>query len=115
MPELNMSHYLFLSERIELNQSLSLDSEWEVGLIKVVGFPSVSSVYCILSDRCKCSILNSRLLPVLRCVFVKRSVLKEVHLLTIYLFVSKTRIERVRIYIKDGNFEMSLNFKNRLN
>lgn len=115
-----MSHYLFLSGTspdftVELNQPLNLEGEWEVGLVEMVGFPSMSSLYYILSDLCEYRILNSHLLPVLRCIFAEHSFLKEVYLPTLYLPVSKTRIERVRIYIKDINFQISSNLNNTLN
>jgi hypothetical protein len=85
-----MSHYLFLSGAspditVELNQPLNLEEEWEVGIIEVVAVPSMSSLHYILSDLCEYGHLNSRLLPVLRCVFAKDSILNEVYLPTLYL------------------------------
>lgn len=95
-----ISHYLLLSGTppdftVELTQPLNLEGEWEVGLVEMVGFPPVSSLYYIL---CEYSVLNFHLLPVLlRCIFAERSFLKEVYLPTLYLPISKTRMQCVRI------------------
>lgn len=117
-----MSHYLFLSSEgkapfdftTELNQPLTLDGQWEVGLTEIIGFPSSSGVYYLLSDLCECSFINSRLLPVLRRLFTPDSFLEAMYHPIHYFPLSKNRIDRVRIYIKDRDFQNSLDFKQPL-
>lgn len=117
-----MSHYLFLSSEgkapfdftTELNQPLTLDGQWEVGLTEIIRFPSSSGVYYFLSDLCECSFINSRLLPVLRRLFTSDSFLEERYHPILYFPLSKNRIDRVRIYIKDRDFQNSLDFKHPL-
>lgn len=117
-----MSHYMFLSSEgkapfdftTELNQPLTLDGQWELGLMEIIGFPSSPGVYYLLSDLCECSFTNYRLLPVLCRLFSQDSFLEERYHHILYFPLSKNRIDRVRTYIKDRDFQNSLDFKQPL-
>lgn len=57
---------------------------------------------------------NYRLLPVLRRLFTPDSFLEERYPHILYFPLSKNRIDRVRIYIKDRDFQNVLDFKQPL-
>ena len=96
---------------IRFSSPIILRGQWEVGLVDITGYPSVSSVYYLFSDLCETNFVNSDRLPVLRRFLTNQAVLNTVFNPVAYVPVCKSVIEGVRIYIKDVNLQDHFDLK----
>ena len=96
---------------VRLNSPLILRGEWEVGLLDITGYPTVSGVHYIFCDLCDTSLVNSARLPLLRSLITTQSVLHSTFNPVAYVPVCKSVIEGIRIYIKDVNLRDHSDFQ----
>ena len=96
---------------VRFNSPIILQGQWEVGLVDITGYPSVSGVYYIFSDLCETNLINSESYPILRKIITSQSFLHYAFSPILYVPVCKNVIESVRIYIKDASLQDQSEFK----
>ena len=96
---------------MSFNIPITLQGQWEVGLVDITGHPSYSGVYYVCSDLCETNFVNSDSLPVLRRLFTTQSAFHREYSPVLYVPVCKSVIEGIRIYIKDRDLTEHSDFQ----
>lgn len=89
---------------VELPQALDLQGTWVCGLIQVFLGKSPSKKLYLYCDLVEASVIQGKLLPVLRILSTKKS---EEYLNPLFLPITRNRIERVRFTIKNKSDELA--------